>query len=274
MLRYFISREFLFTLLGLLALGVIGYLLVFFVFLPMYTRHGESVLVPDVNKLPVEQAISELESAGLRAEQRDSVYQENLPPMTVVSQYPVPMSRVKPDRKVFLTIQKRTPPMVRLPNVENLSLYQAKTKLESWKLKVGQVITRPDFTDKNTVLEMSYKGKRIRTGKELPQGIGIDLIVSEGKRTTRLQIPNLMGLTYGEALDELRKLDLVGVAYYRPGGGAPGSEGRVYRQSPPPILGDSLQPGEAIDLFINGEEPVSNEGVEVEEATDKSVLGG
>ena len=49
MLKYFKSKEFWFVIVGgsILLAGLV-YVLTFYVFLPNYTQHGESVIVPEV----------------------------------------------------------------------------------------------------------------------------------------------------------------------------------------------------------------------------------
>jgi len=264
MLKYFISKEFFITLLGLGLLGLLAYLLIFFIFLPSYTRHGEALLVPDVYELPWEEAQNILKQKGLRVEVRDSAYYDDLEPLTVVSQYPVALSRVKPNRKVYLTLNKRVPPMVKVPDIEGFTLYQAKSRLESWKLGIGTVSTRPDLAD-NVVLEYSYKGRRLSPGQEVPQGAQINVVIGSNYGSGRsTEIPNLIGLTYEEAVNTLRQYHLgVGSVIYNPNG-PPEEEGKVYNQNPRALPGDSLQVGQSVNLFIYGKEPEQLEGVEIE----------
>jgi beta-lactam-binding protein with PASTA domain len=259
MFRYFISREFFLTLLGLIGAGILLYLLVFLVILPAYTRHGEGVLVPDVQYMGFEQAQKKLKTTGLRYEVRDSTFQADFDPLTIVDQYPAPLSRVKPGRKVFLTLNRQKAPMVRLPELVDLSLYQAKSRLESWKLSVGEVRTRPDFTQRQTVLEVRYKGSEIQSGTKVPQGGQIDLIISEG-RTGRVGLPDLTGLSMEDALSELRRRDLIlGAVAYREEGD-PINDGLVIRQIPAPGSRDSLPAGTEIDLIIQGKPQEGLEG--------------
>lgn len=260
MLKYFISREFFLTLIGLIAMAVLGYMIVFFVFLPLYTRHGSSVLVPDVSEVTHEMAMEQLDGAGLRSEVRDCTYIADVPPLTVISQYPVPLSRVKPSRKVFLTLNQAQPPMVKLPAVTDHSLFQAKSRLESWKLGVGTVTRVPDIAE-NIVLRITYKGRPIAAGTPVPQGAKIDLVVGDGlTRATKMEVPYLIGMTYEEALGELRLLNLgLGSIVYNPNGPID-SYGTIYRQKPSPSSGDSVRMGYPIDLYIYGEEPEASEG--------------
>ena len=266
--KYFVSREFLLTLGGIVGLGVILYLLVFLLILPGYTRHGDSVLVPDVNKMSVEEAEKSLEKVGLRYEKKDSTFRADYPFLSIVDQYPGPYSRVKPGRKIFLTINKSTPPLIKVPDLDGMKRYRARQTLENWKLTVGEVIVKPDFSNAGTVLEMHFEGKKIKPGVKVPQGSRIDLVVSQGKLQRRVETPNLIGLTYEDALNELRKLDLViGSVSFREGE-FPEDDGRVIIQNPRASYGDSIQVGSDISLIIQGKEIESLEVMEAD-TTDK-----
>jgi beta-lactam-binding protein with PASTA domain len=262
MLKYFISREFLYTVLGLFGLGILIYLLTFFLFLPAYTRYGDSILVPDVSNLTYEEASGLLKEAGLRSEVRDSVFRPDLEPLSVLKQYPLPMSTVKPKRRIYLTVNKSSPPIVKLPEVINVSVYQAKAKLESWKLAVGTITYVPDFA-KDVVLDLKYKGKAVKAGAELPQGAELELVVGEGLKMIRTFVPNVMGLSYEDAVAELRRANLgLGSVVYNPDGPAE-KVGTVYDQQPKPVR-DSVRQGWPVDIFIYGAEPEVLESVDRE----------
>ena len=82
----------------LIAIGsVIGFILIIFFSLRFYTRHGESISVPQLKGLSVENAVASLESLGLRY-QVDSVYQMDKEPGLVVEQDPDPNTSVKSNR--------------------------------------------------------------------------------------------------------------------------------------------------------------------------------
>jgi eukaryotic-like serine/threonine-protein kinase len=262
MLRYFISREFLLTLIGLFVIGIGIYLLLFMLILPIYTRHGDSVLVPDISEVSLEKAISMLDEKGLRYEVEDSSYFANLPPLSVLNQQPPALSSVKPGRKVFLTVNQKMPPMVKIPDLKDLQFYQAKARLESWKLGVGQVTRVPDIAH-NAVLEVNMGGKSVRAGTLVPQGTKIDLVVADAYSRARVEVPALVGLTYENAINEISMLSLVlGGVHYNPSGPLD-QYGRVYSQNPKPD-GDSVRVGYPIDLYIYGTEPETGEGVDVE----------
>lgn len=265
MLRYFISREFLFTLFGLAGLGILIYFLIFFLILPAYTRHGDGVLVPDVSEYPLGEAEERLDDAKLRIGLIDSVYIDHLPAGVVIKQYPAPYSRVKPKRRIALTLNKYTPPVVSMPEIEELTLYQAQIRLENWGLSIGRIIKVPDVAV-NVVLEAMFDGQRITPGTKVPQGSKIDVKVASGKRGINVEIPNLLGYTYQDAVSKLREIGLgPGAIVYNPNNPDPSQDGKVYNQRPGYEIGDSIMSGSSIDLFIYGSEPQTSEGIIIQE---------
>ncbi|MEZ4774025.1 MAG: PASTA domain-containing protein [Bacteroidia bacterium] len=264
MFKYFVSREFLMTVLGLVGLGILAYMMIFFWILPTYTRHGDGLLVPDVNTLPVEEAEKILVKAGLRPEIIDSVFQDQLPGRSVLKQYPTPYSRVKPNRTISLTVNKMLPPMVSMPEIQDMTLYQAKARLEIWKLGVGRVTRIPDIAE-NVVLKVTYKGKAIQPGTAIPQGSKIDLVVGQGLGYAKVQIPDLVGYTYEDALTILSEMGLgLGSVDYNPNG-PEDQKGRVYSQNPKAGFGDSVRMGFSIDIYLYGQEPEGQEGIFIED---------
>ncbi len=260
MFKFFKRKELWLTLGGMAFLGMLAYFLLFFLVLPIYTRHGKSTIVPDVMAVQGQNAVDSLKDAGFNPQIRDSIYVPDQMPGTVVNQYPKPYSRVKPKRTVFLTINKYEPPMVALPNVVNpsISLYQAKAKLESWRLGVGTVTRRPDIAS-NVVLEVFYKGRPIKAGTKIPQGAKLDLVVAEGLSNSYVTIPQLVGLTYPEALNVLKINNLNPGSLRYSGTGPAGEYGKIFNQSPTYSASDSIRQGSSIDLFIYGVEPESLE---------------
>ena len=77
----------------LIAIGIIIVLL-FIVQkgLNSYTRHGQSITVPDLRGMTFEQLKTTLGSKNLEWQIMDSVYDMNKPPMSIVDQNPKPNS--------------------------------------------------------------------------------------------------------------------------------------------------------------------------------------
>ncbi|HHG84099.1 MAG TPA: PASTA domain-containing protein, partial [Bacteroidetes bacterium] len=202
MWRYFKSKEFWLTILGIGLLGAIVYFVFFFVFMPGYTNHGESVIVPEVTELSQEEAEEKLSAMGLRPEVVDSLYKSGMPAHAVISQDPLGVSRVKPGRRVYLTVNKVIPPMVQVPDIFGVSQYQAKLRLEGANLAISKMEYVP-HEYKNLVLGAFFRGKRIQKGDTLPKYSKIILRVGRGKGTQRTGVPELVGEHYETAIGML-----------------------------------------------------------------------
>lgn len=254
MLRYFKSREFwLFIVGGSIFLAALVYILTFYVFLPNYTQHGESVIVPEVTEASMDEAIGLLEAEGLRYEVADSIFISNMKPAAIISQDPAGMSKVKPGRRIYLTVNKRVPPMVRIPEILNVSTYQAKLLLEGAGLKIKRITYIPDEY-KNLVRYSEFDGKRIRPGDTLPKFSEVELFAGRGLGSQKTAIPDLVGMHYEEAISALHRDGLnIGPVRFDPEALDP--KGTVIRQSPRYFPGDSTVIGANITLFIAGPEP-------------------
>lgn len=254
MLGFLKSRKFWITLGGVVLVFALIFVLFFYLFLPSYTRHGKEVTVPDLTKMNLEEAQQALDEAGLRHEVADSVFQAGRGPLDVVSQEPAGGSSVKPGRRIYLVVNKSAPPMVKFPEgVTGVSNYQAKLRLESWNLVVKEIVLKPS-PYRNLVLEAKYKNKTIKPGEVLPVGSSIVLVVGEGEGKELIEVPDLVGKPYAEAIDILSRLGLnIGVMTYEPGSSE--KPGMVLQQKPRYVPGDSINLGADVSLIISGEEP-------------------
>jgi len=267
MLKYFISREFLLTILALIGAGVLAYLAIFFLILPMYTRHGDGLMVPDVTHLTAEEALAKLEEAGFEPTISDSIEPPEIyidrDEYWVLKQYPYPYTRVKPDRLIALTVQQLAPTPKEMPDITDLSESEAASRLANAGLRLGQVITKPDIA--NVVLGAMYEGKKVRSGDRLPPNAAVDIVIGSGRSAGRVQVPDLQGYELETALSILQEAGLgLGSVLYDPSGPEERS-GQVYNQKPRPGLGDSIRRGSPIDLYIYGSAPEAMEGVIFEE---------
>lgn len=187
----------------LAAIGTVAaILLIAFFSLRYYTKHGEGLNVPEVKGLTLAQAVSKLEELGLRYE-IDSVYIMDKPPGIVTDQDPDANTFVKGNRTIYLTINTAQAPNVKFPDIENKSLREAQAILESYRLKLGDTIYKPDVA-RDVVLEAYFGGQLIKAGEILPTGSRINLTLGDGRGAEDIELPNLTGLTIDEAKMSLR----------------------------------------------------------------------
>jgi beta-lactam-binding protein with PASTA domain len=250
--------------LGILLSGLaIFFLGFFFIYLPVSTHHGETITVPNLSGMSVEELEEFLTSRDLRYEVGDSDFVLNSKPNTVIAQYPKPGAKVKEGRKIYLTVTMRNAPMVDMPGLVNLSLRSAQTTLQSFSLQLGEVKYVPDLA-RNAVLKQLYNGKEIAKGEKVPKGGKIDLEVGDGMGTTELSVPNVVGMQLSEAEVLLKGSDLqISIHYDSQSTEAPGT---VIKQNPPSLDDNKIRMGEVVDVWVAGSEAsVEDEGTSTPE---------
>lgn len=180
-------------------LVVIVLVLFFYVYLPSTTNHGETVTVPDLEGIHLDDIDEFLTKRNLRYEiLKDSGYTAEYAPFTILNQHPAPGSKVKESRKVFLTLNALNPPKVKMPNLVDGSVKNAQLVLQSYGLERGNIKYVPDLAQ-NAVLEQNYEGKSIEAGTFIPKGSKIDLVVGDGLGNTVLEVPDVNGMDLEEA---------------------------------------------------------------------------
>lgn len=222
-------------------------------YLKSYTLHGESLEVPDLTGVTIEELDDFLESRELRYEIIDSLYSDAHERGVVVNQNPSPLSKVKKNRKLYLTVNATLPPMVTMRDMVGLSKRQAVSMLSAMGLEVDSMVYRPDIC-LDCVLEQRHAGELLKPGARLQKGEKVTLILGGG-REGRVLVPDLMGLTYEVARDVISANSLVMGAVIR----CEGCENRVdtlnaqvYRQLPAYRKSSKsvLPMGSTIDLYL------------------------
>jgi eukaryotic-like serine/threonine-protein kinase len=219
----------------------------FFWYLPSTTHHGDSITVPDLKGMGIEQLESFLTSRELRFEiTADSVYAPEFPKESVVKQYPNPGEKVKRNRKVYLTLNQTTPPSVKMPDLVDVSVKNAQLILMTSGLVLGDIQYRPDLAQ-NAVLEQWYQGRKIEPGELLQKGAKIDLVVGDGLGNQTFEVPLFLGMNIDEAEFYLVGVGLrKGSVIYQLNDSIP--LGTVMRQLPLP--GDDIRIGDIVDLWV------------------------
>ena len=104
--------------------------------LDVYTHHGESIIIPNVNGLPFKQAELELKKKNLKVVVVDSNYVKGMPAGAILDQKPAGGSKVKKGRSIYLTINTGEMPKVAIPDIiDNSSYRQAEALLRALGFK-------------------------------------------------------------------------------------------------------------------------------------------
>lgn len=222
--------------------------------LSWFTNHGDYLQVPAVKGKNVDAAIRLLEDQGFDVIIQDSTFSDTIPRYTVIKQLPDPDATVKRNRTVFLTINRAFPPAIAMPKLEGLSFRFAFALLEKNHLRLGDTIYRPDFM-KGSVLEQQYKGTRIAAGTKVPWGARINLIIGGGLEEQQVLVPDLIGLTFGEARQILQEKGISLAAVIAMTTVRDTAAAFVYKQNPErydPVDNSPIyiRPGQTMDLWL------------------------
>jgi eukaryotic-like serine/threonine-protein kinase len=237
-----------------LAFAIVAVLAVayFYVFLPNNTNHDETITIPDLHGMKLEELETFLKERELRYEVEDSIYHEEFPPLTVLRQFPKAGSTVKENRMIYISVNQVLPPTVPVPDLANptspSSLINAQAILKSNGLKAGKRIYQasPFF---HIVGDMMFQGKRIEAGTRIPKGSVIDLVVGDGKGPADFTIGNLIGDQFETAKFKLAGWNLhLGSIEIPEDVDTTGIEIYVFKQNPLP--GDSVRVGDPVDLIL------------------------
>lgn len=190
-LRFLITKTFL-RHLGLAAIIILVLLLGTLLWLKLYTHHGRTITVPDMSGLTLEEVGDVTSSRRLRFEVVDSVFSTEMPRGTVIKQNPTGNSRVKKNRKIFLTMNAVNPEMISMPQLVGLSFRQARLAMQNAGLVQGNIQYSTSFA-KNNVLQQMHRDSVIEEGSEIIRGAVIDLVLGSGLSSKTTRIPDLVG---------------------------------------------------------------------------------
>lgn len=222
-----------------------------FIVMPWYTKHGEAVELPDVTDKKVPEAMEILKEGGFDPLIQDSVYDEQFPPGSVIQQNPLPFSKVKEGRRVYLIVSIGEKPRY-MPQLISLTPQDAGFRLKELGLMLNQVFYEfSDFYPRGVVINQS-----IPSGNEVRKNQKVNITVSLGPAPTSLEIPNLVGKSLETGEKEMETLGVpVGRIRY------------VYRPKlvPGTILNQSISAGtsaakvDSIDLIVSTDQPPPEE---------------
>ena len=166
--------------LNLIAMPIVVIAIIFGVlhWLDTYTHHGESIIVPNVNGLPLDQAENELNKKNLRSVVIDSNYVKGMPAGAILEQKPLGGAKVKIGRSIYLTINTGEVPKVSIPDIiDNSSFRQAEARLRA----LGFKLTEPEYIEgeKGWIYGVKYNGKELVSGEKIPREAVLTLCVGD-----------------------------------------------------------------------------------------------
>lgn len=143
-----------------------------------YTHHGQSIIVPNVKGLPLQQAEAEFNKKNLKTVVIDSNFVKGMPAGAVLEQKPTSGAKVKTGRPVYLTINTAEMPKVAIPDIiDNSSYRQAEARLRA----LGFKLTAPEIIsgEKDWVYAVKYLEKELTNGEKIPRESVLTLIIGD-----------------------------------------------------------------------------------------------
>lgn len=244
-------------------IGVLLAVVIFLIFvfsLNWITHHNESKTVPQVTGKSFNDAIEILDKAGFEIEVQDSIYTDTAKPFSVLKQFPEADEVVKVNRLVFLTINRSVPPLVEMPNLVGYSFRNAEMTLKNAGLKLGDTSFRADFA-KNAVLEQLFNNAPIKPGTKVRMGSSISFVLGSGVGNIEFAVPDIVGMTYGEAKAKL-EANGIGFGSIVALGVTDTMNAYIYEQRPERFNDDKklqhIRPGQTMDIRLQVDKPVKD----------------
>lgn len=230
----------------------------FLLMLNVITNHGDYLVVPDVKGKLLDDVQSNLEQKGFEVVIQDSIYVDTIPPNIIIKQFPDPEATVKVNRVIYLTINRTVPPTIPMPNLIGMSLRNALSELKSVGLKMGDTTYVTDIA-KNAVRDQLVGGVSIKPGTPVRMGSSIALMIGTGIGGSELPVPDLFGMTFGEAKMILQSNGISTGNIMLDPGMTDTTAGFVYWQNPPPYDAQNnvnvLRVGQLVDVKLSIAKP-------------------
>lgn len=159
---------------GLMLVTFIVFIFLVKIFLNIYTRHGKEIELADYTN----KSLEDIQDKTVDIIVIDSVFNEDLPPLTIVNQYPEPGIKVKPGRKVYVTVVSKSYEKVPLPDLTDITLRAATLQLQAYGFQIGKIEEVPSIGQ--TVIAVKQNGREIPWGTLLKKGSVVDLVIGSG----------------------------------------------------------------------------------------------
>jgi beta-lactam-binding protein with PASTA domain len=187
--------KFLFTTvflkqLSIAIIALLGLVFIVLFWLKFTTNHNQKIEVPNLAKMSLDTAENKLIELDLRLEVIDSSnYNPDFPKYSVIEQIPKAGEFVKENRKIYLTLNRSGYVYLKIPEVVGKTRRQAEPTLISMGFEIG-TITYKSYIALDEVLELSYKGKKLKSGEKIQKTSVIDLVLGDGEGGLKTQLEN------------------------------------------------------------------------------------
>lgn len=169
-------------------------LLINFVVMPLYTRQGNEIRVPDVRGQTISEARQQYGRRGFRLVVDDERFEAVTPPGVILDQFPAPGGWTKRGRRIHLAVSAG-PPTAEVPHVVGEPKDDAIFKVQANGLKVDTV----SYAFSDSLFEGLVLDQQPLSGTIVDKQSKVRLVVSLGRAPTRIVVPNVVGLPEQQA---------------------------------------------------------------------------
>lgn len=261
-IKAFVSSRVFLRNLGAAVLFLFLMFLLLNIGLRVYTKHGDSMQLEDYQGLLLEDAERKAKAKGLKMEVISRSFQPGKRANEIFAQYPEPLSNVKENRTVFVSVYRSKGDPVVLPSLTDVGDDVDNYRRELGKRKIRLLVQDQKFDPKleeGTILYLVINGEKVtntqlRQGKvEVPEGEAVEVVVSTRISST-VDMPDLICKTFAVAQFEIRANTLVLGKVY---GGSDGNRDDYYVWKTEPSFTSSkvLPKGTQINLYLTPAKP-------------------
>jgi len=196
----------------------LGILLIFYflmdkIIMPVYTRHGQAIQVPDLTNLFYEDARDQLKRLDSQIIEDAKKFDPSntFPIGTIMAQNPRPGATVKTGRRIYVVVSKGEP-LIEMPDLQGRSERNAIFIINNLGLELRNAIyEHSEFYHEGVV-----SGQSVPAGSEIKFTTSIDIVVSLGRLPDQFIVPNVLGRSLNEAQKIISQAGLtVGQITYR-----------------------------------------------------------
>lgn len=265
---YFISSKIFLKNFTAMLFVIITFFVSLFAFTYLFSRHGKAIETPNLIGMGISEAMAKYKNIQFHVDSvnvEDTITGERAPLLSILSQDPSPMSKIKRNRTVYVTIQQINQPHQMMPNIWGRNTERAIESLENRKFKAVVLRAIPDRAE-NTVLEVYLVNKYgdttllkpyrdVKYAPSIQEGTTLYLVVASGMGEDVL-LPNCQCDTYDMARFKVEGYDLRVGTVIADANVLDSAAAYVYRQRPVFVDGREVQKGQEIDLWLTRDAPI------------------
>ena len=207
-----------------------------------FNRSGGVVIVPDFRGLHTSE-IMKMKPSGIEVVTREQKHDDRQPKGHVIAQYPEPGTPVKPGKQVLITVSLGLQ-KVSVPDLIGKSMREVNVKLMNSQLILGNSA----YVYSDTVPPDRIVGQSPLSSEEYGVNKNVDLLISLGKKSITLPLPNLIGTNLDAAKTKIKSWGFnVGRIYSKPDSNK--QKYQVISTNPSPY--SYLRKGEIVNILVS-----------------------